>query len=172
MPRFEVFIPAADENGFNVTFRVDADNWMAALKTGMTKLGEQGANVRNILVDIQDDNSVHVTESASGRVFRIRELTDSEAAQAQVKKGAAPSRATMPAAPPAPEPAQAPKPLPEHKTLVGLPSFAEPPPAPPAPPSDAARETLPGRPPDLEVTPEPPPARGRINISPPPRRRD
>ena len=52
MPRFEVFIPAAETTGFNVTFRVDAENWMAALKTGMQKLGEQGSAVQNILVDI------------------------------------------------------------------------------------------------------------------------
>src|SRR4051812_34526549 len=113
MPRFEVFIPAADTAGFNVTFRVDADNWMAALKTGMTKLGEQGASVQNILVDIQDDNSVHVTESASGRVFRIRELTEAEAAQAQPKRGTQPPMPTpaalqakaAAAAPPPPAPA-------------------------------------------------------------------
>ncbi|MGQ0508816.1 MAG: GAF domain-containing protein [Myxococcaceae bacterium] len=86
MTKFEVHIPAANEQGFNVTFRVDAANWMAALKTGMQKLGEQGASVQNVLVDIQDDTSVHVTESQTGRVFRIKELTDAEAAAAQLKK--------------------------------------------------------------------------------------
>lgn len=121
MPRFEVFIPAADTNSFNVTFRVDSDNWMAALKTGMTKLGEQGASVQNILVDIQDDNSVHVTESASGRVFRIRELTDAEVAQGQVKKGSSTGHPVAPAREPPPPPA-APA---EHKTLLSVPSFAD-----------------------------------------------
>ncbi len=98
MARFEVFIPAADASGFNVTFRVDAANWMAALKTGLQKLGEQGAATQNVLVDIQDDESVHVTDPASGRVFRIRELTDAESEKAQPKKAAAPE------APPAPPP--------------------------------------------------------------------
>lgn len=91
MPRFEVYIPAADEQSFNVTFRVDALNWMAALKTGMQKLGEQGATSNNVLVDVQDDNSVHVTEPESGRVFRIRELSEDEAATAEVKKPRAPA---------------------------------------------------------------------------------
>ncbi|MBI3183350.1 MAG: GAF domain-containing protein [Myxococcales bacterium] len=86
MPKFEVHIPPADEGGFNITLRVDADNWMAALKTGLQKLGEQGANVQNVLVDIQDDNSLHVTESRSGRVFRIRELSEQESATAKVKR--------------------------------------------------------------------------------------
>lgn len=86
MAKFEVHIPAADAGGFNMTLKVDAENWMAALKAGMTKLGEQGATVQNVLVDIQDDNSIHVTEPRNGRVFRIRELTEEEAAKATVKR--------------------------------------------------------------------------------------
>ncbi len=86
MPKFEVLIPPADPGGFNVTLRVDAANWMAALKTGLQKLGEQGSNVQNVLVDIQDDNSIHVTESRSGRVFRIRELSEQEVAAAKVRR--------------------------------------------------------------------------------------
>jgi hypothetical protein len=86
MPRFEVHIPAANPQSLNVTLRVDADNWMAALKTGLHKLGEQGSTVQNVLVEIQDDNSIHITETQSGRVFRIRELSGEEATSAPVKK--------------------------------------------------------------------------------------
>ena len=86
MPKFEVHIPASEPGGFNMTLKVGADNWMAALKAGMQKLGEQGTVSQNVMVDIQDDNSIHVTEAHSGRVFRIRELTDEEAARAQVKR--------------------------------------------------------------------------------------
>ena len=88
MAKFEVHIPAAQAGGFAMTLKVSADNWMSALKAGMTKLGEQGSSVQNVMVDIQEDNSIHVTESRSGRVFRIRELTEEEAAQAPVKKSA------------------------------------------------------------------------------------
>src|SRR5579872_5063221 len=90
MAKFEVFIPPANPEGFNVTFRVDANNWMAALRIGLMKLGQQGVTAQNILVDIQDDNSVHVTESESGRVFRIRELSEGEAAEAKPKPGTSP----------------------------------------------------------------------------------
>ncbi len=86
MTYFEVHIPATDGNGFNVTLKVGADNWMAAIKAGMQKLGEQGTVGQNVMVDIQDDNSIHVSEAASGRVFRIRELTEDEASRAQVKR--------------------------------------------------------------------------------------
>lgn len=97
MAKFEVYIPASEPGGFNLTLKVGADNWMAALKAGMQKLGEQGAISQNVMVDIQDDNSIHVTEAASGKVFRIRELTEEEAQKAQVKR---PSQIrTAPAAP-------------------------------------------------------------------------
>ncbi len=114
MAKFEVHIPG--DEGLNVTFRVDATNWMAALKIGMQKLGEQGSSVQNVLVDIQDDNSVHVTESQTGRVFRIRELSDAEAAAAQVKKTTdrRPSLGGTPLPPPA---------RPDAKTLVDLPAL-------------------------------------------------
>ncbi len=86
MAKFEVHIPAVEAGGFNLTLKVGADNWMAALKAGMQKLGEQGAVNQNVMVDIQEDNSIHVTEPASGRVFRIRELSDEEASTAAVKR--------------------------------------------------------------------------------------
>ncbi len=86
MAKFEVHIPAVEPGGFNLTLKVGADNWMAALKAGMQKLGEQGAVNQNVMVDIQEDNSIHVTEPASGRVFRIRELSEEEATTAKVKR--------------------------------------------------------------------------------------
>ena len=82
MPRFEVHIPAAAPSGISVTLRVDAEHWMAALRTGLYKLGEQGSSVQNVLVDVQGDGSVHVTESRTGRVFAIRQLTDAPEAAA------------------------------------------------------------------------------------------
>jgi GAF domain len=95
MPRYEVHIPGAEPGGLTVTVRVDAPNWMQALKTGFLKLGEAGLVVHNVLVDVADDGSLHVTEGGSGRVFRIRELTEEEAASAKVK-------------PPAPAPLEVP----------------------------------------------------------------
>src|SRR5450755_4774350 len=85
MPRYEVHIPGAEPGGLTVTFRVDAPNWMQALKTGFMKPGEAGLVVHNVLVDVADDGSLHVTEGGSGRVFRIKELTEAEAEGAKVK---------------------------------------------------------------------------------------
>jgi GAF domain len=86
MANFEVHIPAPEPGGFNLTLKVSAENWMAALKAGMQKLGEQGASAANVMVDIQEDNSIHVTDSATGRVFRIRELNQEENARAPLKR--------------------------------------------------------------------------------------
>ncbi len=86
MANFEVHIPAPDPGGFNLTLKVSAENWMAALKAGMQKLGEQGTGSANVMVDIQEDNSIHVTDSTTGRVFRIRELNQEETARAPVKR--------------------------------------------------------------------------------------
>ena len=115
MSKFEVHIPATDGNGFNVTLKVGADNWMSALKAGLQKLGEQGTISQNVMVDIQEDNSIHVTEAASGRVFRIREMTDEDIAKAQVKR---PSQ-IRPAVAPAPA-------RPEVKTEPGMPAVKRP----------------------------------------------
>jgi hypothetical protein len=74
MPLFEVFIPAPQADGFNVTAKVRGDSWMQALRNGLTRLGV-AADVRNLLVDINEDG-IDVTEPTSGRVFRIRELDE------------------------------------------------------------------------------------------------
>src|SRR5262249_61662849 len=110
MARFEVLIPAADPGSFDVTLRVDALNWMQALKMGFHRLGEQGLVPQNVLVDVQDDGSVHVTDGASGRTFRIRELTEAEVALTKIKPRPTPIGTPVvapdPAAPP-PLPAMA-----------------------------------------------------------------
>ncbi len=161
MPRFEVFIPAAETTGFNVTFRVDAENWMAALKTGMQKLGEQGSAVQNILVDIQDDNSVHVTDSQSGRVFRIRELSEEEAAHAQVKG--------TPSTPPRPIPL-VPAPAAAHPGLSDLdPSTARTVIHSPAPARREKTAVMPD-PARANVQPAPAPAPRPVSTPPPSRR--
>src|SRR6266851_962992 len=104
MARFEVHIPAAQADQIGVTLRVEADHWMAALKAGLHKLGEQGFSAQNVLVDVQDDGSVQVTESRNGRVLEIRELPPAGAA-------AKPSGEARPPTRPAPMKTEPPLPL-------------------------------------------------------------
>jgi len=74
MPTFEVYIPAASDADMNVTLTVDAQNWLGALRTGLVNLGEDPQVITNIMCDIQSDNSIHVTDLVSGRVFRLVEV--------------------------------------------------------------------------------------------------
>ena len=156
MPSFEVFIPAALETGFDLTFRVDADNWMAALKTGLEQVGLKGHR-GNLLCDIKP-TGIDVTNPGSGKVFRIRELAEGEAA-------------VVPGAPAAPEPPQpttevvtAPAPA-FPRTAPPVEAPVEPPipapavrpePAPPpAPPPRPAPQAPPPRPPSKRFSPPP-----------------
>jgi len=74
MPRFEVYCPAAPPAlPADVTLRVEAEHWLAALKAGLQKVG--GAQMSaSVLCDIQADGSIHVTDPRGGGVFRIQEL--------------------------------------------------------------------------------------------------
>lgn len=78
MALFELFIPARGEGDFNITARIRGASWIQALRDGLSRLGET-ADVQNILCDIHEAG-IDVTEPKSGRVFRIRELPDSQAA--------------------------------------------------------------------------------------------
>ena len=140
MSKYEVFLPPAREGDFNLTLRVDADNWMAALKAGLKKLGEQGSQVSNLMVDIMEDNSIHVTDSASGRVFRIKELEQpAEPTKAEPIPLAQP--VPIPLSQPAPIPLSVAVPPPPDATMPGsdLPTPKEMPAVEPPPPEPAPR---------------------------------
>src|SRR5690348_11233775 len=107
MARFEVFIPAAEPGSFDVTPRVAAANWTQALKTAFRRLGEQGLVPHNVLVDVQDDGSVHVTDANSARTFRIREMSEAEIAGSKLKPRPTPMGTPVPTEPVAPPPTAA-----------------------------------------------------------------
>ena len=98
MAVYEVFIPASDPEGFDITATIKADSWMHALRSGLSRLGDP-TNIKNVLCDITD-SGIEVTDPNSGRVFRIQEK-ESEAAPAQAEPEAgAPQAAPPKAAPP------------------------------------------------------------------------
>lgn len=82
MPRFEVSCPASPPaNPEAVTVRVDAEHWLAALKTALQKSG-RGPPPTNLLCDVQPDGAIQVSDPAEGVVVRIRELRAEAAAAA------------------------------------------------------------------------------------------
>ncbi len=81
---YEVFIPSSDADGFDVTMTVEADNWMTALKSGLERTGEGADAIRNVMCDIQEDNTIHVTDATTRRVFILTEVpTQADAAPAE-----------------------------------------------------------------------------------------
>ncbi len=76
---YEVFIPARDSEEFDTTITVEAGNWMMALKTGLERIGQLGDGIRNVMCDIKDDNSIHVTDGSSRRVFVLKEVSKLQA---------------------------------------------------------------------------------------------
>lgn len=74
--KFEVFIPGKTEDDFDITLKIKANSWVEALKAGLSRMGEDSSIVKKILVDIMEDNTIHVTETVNNRVFRITELEE------------------------------------------------------------------------------------------------
>jgi hypothetical protein len=80
---YDVFIPSNDPDGFDVTITVDAENWMSALKSGLQRTGEGADAVRNVMCDIKEDNTIHVTDATTQRVFVLKEISEEEYEKAQ-----------------------------------------------------------------------------------------
>lgn len=109
---YEVYIPAPDAEGYDVTITVDAENWMSALKSGLERTGEGADAVRNVMCDIKDDNTIHVTDATTQRVFVLEELGDELPDDHEVGEPAEESGAPSGGAEPAPEPEPASTPEP------------------------------------------------------------
>lgn len=131
---FEVFIPAKDAGLPNITLTVEAPNWIGALRTGLSNLGEGHEAIANVMCDIKEDNSIHVTDVQTRRVFRLREVPAPSAKPAAAPASSLPPEMTKPM-PPAPRPSgsDAPKTSPGQPRPVSMPEI----------PRDALDEPLP-----------------------------
>lgn len=178
MTWFEVYIPAKSPGQNNVTLTIEGQNWMDALRTGLANIGE--GPISNIMCDIQADNSIHVTDVGTQRVFRLRETV---APSAQPPAAPPPTPvATPPPAPaasaptPPPPPAAAPTPAP---AAVAAPAPTPAPAPAPAPaetatvPAKVAKAPAPTPAPAPKAAPAPAPAQAKKTtapVAPPPKR--
>jgi putative methionine-R-sulfoxide reductase with GAF domain len=78
MIKYEIYVPGITDDDFDITLKINANSWIEALKIGLNRLGEDAKIIKNLMIDIMDDNSIHVTETINNRVFRIKELFDIE----------------------------------------------------------------------------------------------
>lgn len=156
MPKFEVYVPPSPPAlPMALTLRVESENWLAALKVGLQKVGG-GELAANILCDIQADGSIHVTDPGGARVFRIRELR--AAAEAPTVAPAVAPPASPSASPP---PSAAPPHDAASATAVMHPPSAptaRPPPVRPPPAPAAAAPAAPPAAPTAAPRAAPPPA--------------
>ncbi|MBC7792285.1 MAG: GAF domain-containing protein [Clostridia bacterium] len=120
MQLFEVFIPCGDPDGIDITARLRAQSWTDALKQGLARLGDE-TDIKHVMCDIREDG-IAVTEPKSGRVFRIREIPDEDAAAAASVHAASSARPTIPAPTPkasSAPPIAAPAPAVRRASLAG-----------------------------------------------------
>ena len=71
MPLFEMYIPGPEGKTGKIA-KIKGDNWMGALKSGLTRLGDD-TDVKSLMCDVKKNGMV-VTDPKSGRVFKIREV--------------------------------------------------------------------------------------------------
>ncbi|MBI3074559.1 MAG: GAF domain-containing protein [Deltaproteobacteria bacterium] len=100
--KFQVFVPPLSEDEFAMTFQVEAKDWMAALRQIVMRISPDGKMISNLMCDVKEDNTFHVTDPKSGRVFQVKSAD------------AGPTGETK-AAEPAPAPAAEPAPVVEKK---------------------------------------------------------
>lgn len=78
--KFEIYFPSTDGSK-EMIVREEGANWFNALENAL-KGGGMGHLMNNILCDVKEDGSIHVTETVSGKKFLIRELDPNRTAAA------------------------------------------------------------------------------------------
>jgi len=116
MIKFEVYIPGITEDDFDITLKIKAKSWIEALKIGLNRLGEDAKIIKNLMIDIMDDESIHVTETVNNRVFRIKELVVEEEPKPVIE--AKPVGQVKPIVAQKLEPITEPKPVIEAKPVI------------------------------------------------------
>jgi putative methionine-R-sulfoxide reductase with GAF domain len=100
MAWFEVFIPSLqpEQGRMDVTLTVEAQNWIGALRAGLANLGEGQEAIANVMCDIKEDKSIHVTDVSTRRVFRLREVPAGHVSDnaPTMNKAATPSPISLP----------------------------------------------------------------------------
>jgi len=85
--KFEIFFPSTDGSR-EVIVREEGASWFNALENAL-KSGGMGQMLNNILCDIKDDGSIHVTDTVSGKKILIRPFDPNRAPAPAAEKEAA-----------------------------------------------------------------------------------
>ncbi|GEM_PF-1531019 len=97
MPKFSVYVPARKgTTNPDLTLRVDASNWLVALRAALAQIGEQGDNLSNIVCETSHDGTIRVADPNTKRVFLLKKLTEAEIRAAEEVQALAEGGATAP----------------------------------------------------------------------------
>ncbi len=102
MATYNVFVPARKGSDMpDLSIKVEASNWLVALKESLRQIGEQGDSLANIVCETGPDGALRIADPNSKRVFVIRQAadtTDDDALVKEAERRAAESRAEAEAA--------------------------------------------------------------------------
>jgi len=101
MANFNVFVPARKGSDMpDLTLKVEASNWLVALKESLKQIGEQGDALANIVCETAPDGSIRVADPGSRRVFVIAKVDSARDAEfeKEAERRAAESRSLAEAA--------------------------------------------------------------------------
>ena len=77
MATYNVFVPARKGSDLpDLSIKVEASNWLVALKESLRQIGEQGDSLANIVCETASDGALRVADPNSKRVFVIRQAED------------------------------------------------------------------------------------------------
>ncbi len=81
--RYEIYVPRQGKKESWIRLLVEGSSWSNALKSGLLKLGEDGALVDEAVCDVRPNGVIFVRDAKQRRTFLLRTLAPSEGAPAQ-----------------------------------------------------------------------------------------
>jgi len=79
MAKYSVFVPGRKGSEMpDLTIKVEASNWLVALKASLKQIGDQGDSLSNIVCETAADGSLRVADPGSKRVFIIKQVAAEE----------------------------------------------------------------------------------------------
>lgn len=95
MATYDVFVPAKKGSDMpDLSIKVEASNWLVALKESLKQIGDQGDSLANIVCETAEDGSLRVADPGNKRVFVIKQVESAgdEAMSREADERAAASR--------------------------------------------------------------------------------
>lgn len=74
--RFEMTIPPVVPGISTIVLRLEAANWMAALRLGLSQIGDEAARNGRLVCEVKEDGSVLARISSTGTTYHIKSVSE------------------------------------------------------------------------------------------------